>query len=78
MAVLKCRDVPELATDYIEGGLGRRTRVAMRLHLLICSMCRAYLDQLRKTQRFLGGQRMPPPATEVEEKLVSAAADQRS
>jgi predicted anti-sigma-YlaC factor YlaD len=75
--VFKCRDVPELATDYVEGALNRRTRLAMRLHLLICRMCRAYMGQLARTQRLLGRQTMPPPAHDVEEKLVSAAADQR-
>ena len=77
ITVLKCRDVPELATDYVEGALGRRARLAMRLHLLICRMCRAYMDQIAKTRRLLGRQTMPPPVQEVEEKLVSAAADQR-
>ena len=75
--MLKCRDVPELATDYVEGALDRRTRLAMRLHLLICRMCRAYMDQLDKTRRLLGRRTMPPPAPDIEETLVSAAADQR-
>lgn len=75
--VLKCRDVPELATDYVEGALNRRDRLTMRLHLLICRMCRTYMDQIAKTRRLLGRQEMPPPAPDIEEKLVSAAADQR-
>jgi predicted anti-sigma-YlaC factor YlaD len=75
MAVLKCRDVPDLATDYMEGDLPRRARIALRMHLLICSMCRAYLDQLRKTRSFLGRQAMPAPAQDVEDRLVGAGTD---
>jgi predicted anti-sigma-YlaC factor YlaD len=71
--VLTCRDVPDRASAYIDGELDRRTRLSMRLHLLVCSMCRAYLDQLHKTRRLLGAGRMPEPPPEVEERLVQAA-----
>jgi hypothetical protein len=71
--VLKCREVTELATEYQEGALPARDWLGMRWHLLICSMCRAYLDQLDKTRRLLNGKPMPPPAPEVEAHLVAAA-----
>ena len=52
--MLKCREVTERASDLLEGGLPLRERLALRLHLALCSMCRAYLDQLRKTRALLG------------------------
>lgn len=72
--VLRCRDVSEKATDYLEGALPPRQWLAMRWHLLLCGMCRAYLDQLRKTARLLGMRRLPPPSAEVERQLLAAAA----
>ena len=70
---MRCQDVSEKATDYMEGALPLRQWLAMRWHLLRCSMCRAYLDQLRKTTRLLGIGRLPPPSPERERELLAAA-----
>jgi len=69
--VLKCREVSELATDYMERALPWRLWLGVRLHLYLCSMCRAYLDQMRKTALLLRGQPLPPPPAEVEERLTA-------
>jgi hypothetical protein len=71
--MLKCRDVSEMASDYIDSGLTLRARLGMRLHLAMCDMCRAYLDQLRKTTRLLGRGTLPAAAPEIEARLVTAA-----
>jgi hypothetical protein len=71
--MLKCRDVSEMASDYLDSGLTLRARLGMRLHLALCGMCRAYLDQLRKTTRLLGQGTLPPAAPETEARLVMAA-----
>jgi hypothetical protein len=70
-AVLKCRDVSELATDYMEHALPWRLWFGVRLHLLLCDMCRAYLDQLRKTALLLRGRTLPEPPAEVEDRLTA-------
>lgn len=74
--LLKCRDVPDHATDYLEGTLARPTRIGMRLHLMICLMCRTYMDQMRKTRALLRRQQLPGPEAETEERLVRAMSDQ--
>lgn len=51
---MTCRGLTELVTDYLEGRLTWRERVAFQLHLGICRHCRAYLRQMRKTVRDLG------------------------
>jgi len=73
--VLTCRDVTEHATDFMEGALPVRTHLAMRLHLFICRMCRAYLAQLRRTAALLRGRRLPAPPAEVEGRIVARAKD---
>jgi hypothetical protein len=70
--VLKCREVTELATDYMERALPARLWLGVRLHLLLCSMCRAYLDQLRKAVVLLHARPLPHPPAEVEARLLSA------
>ena len=73
--MLTCRDVTEHATDYMEGALAPRTWLAMRVHLFICRMCRAYLRQLRRTATLLRGRRLPPPPPEVEARIVQRARE---
>ncbi len=44
-----CQDVVELATDLIEGDLDAATAVRVDEHLLVCSGCAEYVDQMRRT-----------------------------
>jgi predicted anti-sigma-YlaC factor YlaD len=60
----------ELVTDYLENALPRRTRLAAFLHLLVCSACNHYFDQMRRTARLLRGRPLPPPSRTVEDQIV--------
>ncbi len=51
--MLSCRELSETATDCLEGKLALRQRVAVKMHLLMCKHCRAYVDQLAKTVALL-------------------------
>jgi len=46
---MHCRDVIEFLTDYLEGRCTLRQRFILRLHLLLCRHCRAYLHNFRAT-----------------------------
>ena len=67
---LKCRDMAELVTPYLEGALPVRTRLAAWYHLRLCQACRRYVGQVRATIRFLGtGPR--PRAPENENEIIT-------
>jgi anti-sigma factor RsiW len=51
---LVCREVVQLATDYLEDALSRRQRRRFERHLRGCPNCSAYLEQLRLTISFSG------------------------
>ena len=51
---LRCIDVVELLTDYLEGALDPDTAAAVEAHLDRCPPCVTYLDQLRATVAALG------------------------
>ena len=70
--MLTCRDVTELTTDYLEGKLPVTTWIGLRWHLVLCGMCRAYLDQLQKTMRLLGRGTLPAPDSATEARLLEA------
>lgn len=63
MMLISCRDLAERASDYLDRDLPLRSRLQVRLHLLLCENCRRYLDQLRATvdlvRRSLGQAAMP-------------------
>jgi anti-sigma factor RsiW len=47
---MKCRDVVELMTDYLDGALSSADRVRFEEHIAGCDGCRAYLEQMRATR----------------------------
>jgi anti-sigma factor RsiW len=51
---LRCRELVELATGYLEGALPASEWARVELHLARCAPCATYLAQLRQTVRWLG------------------------
>ena len=48
-APMTCRELVELVTDYLEGGLSPDDHRRFESHLDVCEGCTTYLDQLRVT-----------------------------
>ena len=46
---LSCQELVELVTDYLEGALPPSDRRRVEAHLAVCTGCRNYLDQMRRT-----------------------------
>lgn len=69
--MLTCRDMSELATDYLEGTLPWRRRLGAWWHLRACAMCRTYLDQLGKLSGLLARTPLPGPAPTVEDAILA-------
>jgi anti-sigma factor RsiW len=51
---LSCRELVELVTDYLEGGLPAPERARFDAHLQECEACRAYVEQMRASVRLTG------------------------
>ncbi len=51
---LKCQQVVELVTDYLEGTMRRSERRRFEAHLRGCPNCSAYLRQMQATIRAMG------------------------
>ncbi|MGH7272630.1 MAG: anti-sigma factor family protein [Polyangiaceae bacterium] len=56
--MMRCTEVTELTTEYLNGRLPFWHRLAFRMHVAMCRHCRAFLDHVRKTITLLG--RLPP------------------
>ncbi len=47
--MFKCREIAQLASDYLNKDLSLRQRVAFKLHLFLCHNCHDYVFQLKTT-----------------------------
>lgn len=45
----QCKDVSDEVNNYIDGDLSLRKRIGLFFHLMVCSCCRNYLQQVRST-----------------------------
>jgi anti-sigma factor RsiW len=51
---IRCAELVELVTDYLEGSIDEDTRAEIEAHLTLCEGCTEYLRQMRETIRELG------------------------
>lgn len=72
---LTCREVVDLVTDYLEGALPTKDRLDFERHLVWCSWCRDYLDQVRTTIELTGSVQVEEPASPLREQLLEAFRD---
>lgn len=70
--MLSCHDVCNSAQEYSDGRLGRLRRLRIRLHLLACRNCRAFMDQTRQTARILRQTVARDPVPGVDPELIAA------
>lgn len=69
---LSCQELVELVTDYLEAVLAPGVRVVCEGHLAGCSLCRAYLEQMRQTLRVLGTLADEPASPTARDGLIAA------
>jgi anti-sigma factor RsiW len=72
---LNCRQVVELVTEYLDGGLRVDERLAFEQHVAVCPPCRGYLSQLRLIARTAGTLREEDVPEPLRESLLEAFRD---
>jgi anti-sigma factor RsiW len=75
VADLPCRELVELATDYLEDRLSAAERVRFDAHLALCDGCRTYLDQMRQVIRAAGKLAEESLDAEARDALLTAFRD---
>ena len=53
--MLSCKDVSKLVSESLEHPLPFRKRLGVRMHLMMCSLCRRYQRQMLQLQALLKG-----------------------
>ena len=72
---LTSQELVELVTDYLEGALPTHDRLDFERHLVWCSWCRDYLDQMRTTIALTGTPELAEPESPMREQLLDAFRD---
>ena len=74
---MKCKELVELITEYLEGELSEVDEARFEQHLVGCDACTTYLEQMRKTIAALG--HIPPEtlSPEAERELGRVFAEWR-
>ena len=69
---MACRELVEMAGEYLEGGLGAPDRERFEAHLEECPYCTEYLVQIEAVRDALGGAEQPGLPGDARERLLSA------
>jgi len=75
MGEMRCDELVELVTDYLEEALGEEEASRVNAHLAGCDGCDNYVAQVRATIRTLGNQPKELPSTELDGKLLAIFHD---
>lgn len=74
--MLTCREMSELGSDILEGDLRFNTRLAVFMHLKMCSRCTLYIKQLKLTCEVL--QQLPLNAEAVDSAAILEKLQERN
>jgi anti-sigma factor RsiW len=72
---IRCDEVVELVTDYLEGSLDPATVVELEAHLALCPGCAEYLAQMRQTLRTVGSIPLDTLSEQARADLLTAFRD---
>jgi hypothetical protein len=70
-----CREIVDLATEYVEGALTTSQMTQFELHLNFCEGCVAFVDQIRRTATMAGRLSEEEIPEETKVKLLDAFRD---
>jgi len=69
--MLRCDELTERVTDYLERQLSLAPKLEIYLHLRRCRDCRTYFEQMEQTVRLLGQLPAPHSSAEVSDALLA-------
>ena len=75
---LRCEELVEIITGYLEGSLDDASRAEVERHLAYCPGCSGYLDEMRATISLMGRLHADDvPAAAMSELLAAFRAEPR-
>jgi len=72
---LTCKELVELATEYLEGVLSSEDKERFEAHLATCNGCTTYLQQIRRTIQAVGNLGESSVSPQAKENLLRLFRD---
>ena len=72
---MTCRELVQLITDYLEGGLSARDRRRFSRHVRSCDGCTTYVEQMRETISVTGALAAEDLSPQARDELLLAFRD---
>ncbi|HWT25175.1 MAG TPA: zf-HC2 domain-containing protein [Solirubrobacteraceae bacterium] len=76
--LIRCQEVVEVITDYLEGTLSPEHIAIFEAHLALCEGCQWYLDQMRITIALVGRVEEEEVPAELRDTVLAAFRDRRA
>lgn len=80
--MLMCRDLAEIASNYIDGELNGRQNLSVKMHLMMCKDCRTFIGNLRASSNLLSAHSSGRADEEflrrIDERVAEALEDRKS
>ena len=73
--MLTCKDITNLASDYIDKNLPPLAKMKVKMHLFMCHRCRNFVNQLNTTVNTLKNLKTPYPDNSFVEKKASELSE---
>ena len=73
--MLTCKDITNLASDYIDKNLPPFAKMKVKLHLFMCHRCRNFINQLNMTVNALKNLKTPLPDDSFVEKKATELSE---
>jgi predicted anti-sigma-YlaC factor YlaD len=67
-----CREIVELATDYVDGAMSPEDHELFEIHLNYCDGCVTFIDQVRTAAQLSRRVNETEVSPELQEKLLAA------
>ena len=69
--MLSCRELVEQSSDYVDKQLSFRQRMNVRMHIMLCSVCRRYVRHMGIVVKMFGEKDLPAEQHEVDKVMDS-------
>ncbi|RBW51989.1 zf-HC2 domain-containing protein [Marinobacter sp. F3R11] len=73
--MLMCRDLADIASDYIDGELTSRQNLSVKMHLMMCKHCRTFIGNLRASTEMMKAHSSGRPNEEFMRRIDERVAE---
>jgi len=73
--MLKCNEIANLASDYLDRNLSWKEYFSVKMHLFMCGHCKRFVEHLLSTIRVVQGMERPLATPQETENILNHLSD---